>query len=192
VFQILAAATNIIAEGEVMQLINSGNPEIDETTYRDVIQRKTAKLFEAAARLGAVLGSAAAPLEEALASYGTHLGTAFQLIDDVLDYTGDHAAIGKNLGDDLAEGKPTLPLIRALAVGSPQEAALIRGAVKAGGLADFRPVLAALERTGALDYTRASAEAESRRAIACLDALPPSTWHQILLELPAFAVTRAF
>ena len=129
-FQILAAATNVIAEGEVMQLINSGNPEIDETTYREVIQRKTAKLFEAAARLGAVLGGAAPALEEALARYGTHLGTAFQLIDDVLDYTGDHAAIGKNLGDDLAEGKPTLPLIRALAVGSPEEAALIRGAVK--------------------------------------------------------------
>jgi octaprenyl-diphosphate synthase len=192
VFQILAAATNIIAEGEVMQLINSGNPEIDEMTYRDVIQRKTAKLFEAAARLGAVLGGAAPPLEEALARYGMHLGTAFQLIDDVLDYTGDHAAIGKNLGDDLAEGKPTLPLIRALAVGSPQEAALIRSAVKAGGLADFRPVLDALRRTGALDYTRASAEAESRQAIACLDALPPSTWREILLELPAFAVTRAF
>ena len=192
VFQILAAATNIIAEGEVMQLINSGNPEIDEMTYRDVIQRKTAKLFEAAARLGAVLGGAAPPLEEALARYGMHLGTAFQLIDDVLDYTGDHAAIGKNLGDDLAEGKPTLPLIRALAVGSPQEAALIRSAVKAGGLADFRPVLDALQRTGALDYARASAEAESRQAIACLDALPPSTWREILLELPAFAVTRAF
>ncbi|MEP6998353.1 MAG: polyprenyl synthetase family protein [Betaproteobacteria bacterium] len=192
VFQILAAATNVIAEGEVMQLINSGNPEIGETTYREVIQRKTAKLFEAAARLGAVLGGAAPPLEEALARYGTHLGTAFQLIDDVLDYTGDHAAIGKNLGDDLAEGKPTLPLIRALAVGSPEEAALIRGAVRAGGLADFRPVLLALQRTGALDYTRARAAAESKLASECLAALPPSTYREILLELPAFAVTRAF
>ena len=192
VFQILAAATNVIAEGEVMQLINSGNPEVDETTYREVIQRKTATLFQAAARLGAVLGGVAPALEEDLARYGTHLGIAFQLIDDVLDYTGDHAAIGKNLGDDLAEGKPTLPLIRALSIGSPDEAALIRGAVKAGGLADFRPVLAALQRTGALDYTRSSAEAESRQASACLDALPPSTWREILLELPAFAVTRAF
>jgi octaprenyl-diphosphate synthase len=139
-----------------------------------------------------VLGGVTPPLEEALARYGTHLGTAFQLIDDVLDYTGDHAAIGKNLGDDLAEGKPTLPLIRALAVGSPDEATLIRGAVKAGGLADFRPVLIALQRTGALDYTRASAEAESRQASACLAALPPSSYREILLELPAFAVTRAF
>jgi octaprenyl-diphosphate synthase len=192
VFRILSDATNVIAEGEVMQLLNSGNPEVDEATYRDVIQRKTAKLFEAAARLGAVLGGVTPPLEEALARYGTHLGTAFQLIDDVLDYTGDHAAIGKNLGDDLAEGKPTLPLIRALAVGSPDEATLIRGAVKAGGLADFRPVLIALQRTGALDYTRASAEAESRQASACLAALPPSSYREILLELSAFAVTRAF
>ncbi|MGH8850330.1 MAG: polyprenyl synthetase family protein [Casimicrobiaceae bacterium] len=192
VFQILSDATNVIAEGEVMQLLNSGNPEIDEKTYLDVIQRKTAKLFEAAARLGAVLGDADAPTENALAHYGIHLGTAFQLIDDVLDYTGDHAAIGKNLGDDLAEGKPTLPLIRALAVGSSEEAALIRSAVTAGRLADFRPVLAALQRTGALDYARASAEAESRQAAACLAVLPPSTCREILLELAAFAVTRAF
>lgn len=192
VFQILADATNVIAEGEVMQLINAGNPEVDERTCLDVIRRKTAKLFEAAARLGALLGGASAPLEDALARYGTHLGTAFQLIDDVLDYTGDHATIGKNLGGDLAEGKPTLPLIRALTVGSPEEAALIRGAVKSRGLADFRPVLLALRRTGALDYTRERAEAESRRAAACLDALQPSTCREILLELSAFAVTRAF
>ena len=192
VFQILAEATNVIAEGEVMQLVNAGNPEIDETIYRDVIERKTAKLFEAAARLGAVLGGAKPAREETLSSFGAHLGTAFQLIDDVLDYTGDHAAIGKNLGDDLAEGKPTLPLIRALAVGTPEEASLIRGAVKAGGLTDFRPVLAALQRTGALDYTRASAKAESKQASACLAALPPSTCREILLELAVFAVTRAF
>ena len=192
IFNILSDATNVIAEGEVMQLINSGNPEVDERTCLDVIRRKTAKLFEAAARLGAVLGGASAPLEDALARYGSHLGTAFQLIDDVLDYTGDHAAIGKNLGDDLAEGKPTLPLIRALSVGSAEEAALIRGAVRAGGLADFRPVLAALRNTGALDYTRASAEAESRLAVACLATLQPSTCRKILLELAGFAVTRTF
>ena len=192
VFQILSDATNVIAEGEVMQLLNARDPEVDENSYFDVIRRKTAKLFEAAARLGAVLGAAESPLEEALARYGIHLGTAFQLIDDVLDYTGDHAAIGKNLGDDLAEGKPTLPLIRALAVGSPAEASLIRGAVKAGGLADFRPVVAALERTGALAYARTSAVEQSRQAAACLDALPPSTCREILLELTVFAVTRTF
>ena len=120
VLEILSSATNVIAEGEVLQLINSGDPDLDEAAYLDVIQRKTAKLFEAAAQLGAVLGDAAPRRESALARYGMHLGTAFQLVDDVLDYSGDLAAIGKNLGDDLAEGKMTLPLIRALAVGSAE------------------------------------------------------------------------
>jgi len=192
VFRILADATNVIAEGEVLQLLNSGNPDVDEPRYLEVIQRKTAKLFEAAAQIGAVLSNAAPPLEAALARYGMHLGTAFQLIDDVLDYTGDHFAIGKNLGDDLAEGKPTLPLIRALAVGSPNEVALIRGAIEGRRVADFQPVLGALQRTGSLDYTRRYAEQESRRAAECLATLTPSTYHETLLELCAFAVTRTF
>jgi octaprenyl-diphosphate synthase len=191
VLQILSEATNVIAEGEVLQLMNSGNPDVDEQSYLGVIRRKTAKLFEAAARLGAVLGGADAALESALARYGTHLGTAFQLIDDVLDYTGDQAAIGKSLGDDLAEGKPTLPLIRALQVGSPEQVALIRGAVSNGRLADFQPVLAALRQIGALDYARSCASAESERAASCLATLPPSTYRELLLELSAFAVTRA-
>jgi octaprenyl-diphosphate synthase len=192
VFQILADATNVIAEGEVLQLLNSGNPDVDERRYLEVIQRKTAKLFEAAAQLGAVLSNAEPSLEAALARYGMHLGTAFQLIDDVLDYTGDHSAIGKNLGDDLAEGKPTLPLIRALAVGLPDEIALIRGAIEGRRVADFQPVLAALQRTGSLDYTRRYAEQESKRAAACLVTLAPSTYRETLLELSAFAVTRTF
>jgi len=121
-----------------------------------------------------------------------HLGTAFQLIDDVLDYTGDHAAIGKNLGDDLAEGKPTLPLIRALATGSPEEVSLIRGAVRDGGLADFQPVLLALQRTGSLAYAQARAEVEGRHAARCLDMLAPSIYRETLLELSVFAVTRTF
>ena len=191
VLQILSEATNVIAEGEVLQLMNSGNPDVDEQGYLGVIRRKTAKLFEAAARLGAVLGGADAALESVLARYGTHLGTAFQLIDDVLDYTGDQAAIGKNLGDDLAEGKPTLPLIRALQVGSPEQVALIRSAVSNGRLADFQPVLAALRQIGALDYARNCASAESERAASCLATLPPSTYRELLLELTAFAVTRA-
>jgi octaprenyl-diphosphate synthase len=191
VLQILSEATNVIAEGEVLQLMNSGNPDVDEQGYLGVIRRKTAKLFEAAARLGAVLGGADAALESVLARYGTHLGTAFQLIDDVLDYTGDQAAIGKNLGDDLAEGKPTLPLIRALQVGSPEQVALIRSAVRNGRLADFQPVLAALRQIGALDYARNCASAESERAASCLATLPPSTYRELLLELTAFAVTRA-
>ena len=190
VMQILSDATNVIAEGEVLQLLNAGNPDIDEDRYLEVIRRKTAKLFEASARLGAVLGRAAPALEDALARYGMHIGTAFQLIDDVLDYTGEQASIGKNLGDDLAEGKPTLPLIRALKVGSSDEAALIRGAITSGRLADFEPVLASLRRTGALDYSRECAEAESERAATCLTALPPSKYRETLLEFTRFAVTR--
>jgi octaprenyl-diphosphate synthase len=190
VLQILSDATNVIAEGEVMQLMNSGDPEVDEQRYLDVIRRKTAKLFEAATRLGAVLGNASPAAEDSLAHYGMHLGTAFQLIDDVLDYTGDQAAIGKNLGDDLAEGKPTLPLIRALQVGAPAQVDIIRHAIRGGRLADFTPVLAALRQTGALDYARACAEEESRQAASCLESLQPSTYRETLLELTAFAVTR--
>jgi octaprenyl-diphosphate synthase len=190
VLEILSAATNVIAEGEVMQLMNSGNPAVDESRYLDVIRRKTAKLFEAAARLGAVLGSATGTVEDALARYGMHLGTAFQLIDDVLDYSGDEEAIGKQLGDDLAEGKPTLPLIRALEVGTPQQVAVIRGAISGGRRGDFLAVLTALQDTGALDYARTCAGEESRLAASCLDALPPSTYRETLLELSDFAVTR--
>ncbi len=192
VLQILADATNVIAEGEVLQLLNSGDPDVDEQRYLGVIQRKTAKLFEAAAQLGAVLGNAGPPVEQALAQFGMHLGTAFQLVDDVLDYTGDHAAIGKNLGDDLAEGKPTLPLIRALAVGAPAEVSLIRSAVEGHRLADFQAVLAALHRTGALDYARSRAEEESTRAASFLTSLSPSPYRETLLELSTFAVTRSF
>jgi octaprenyl-diphosphate synthase len=190
VLEILSEATNVIAEGEVMQLMNSGNSTVDEPRYLDVIRRKTAKLFEAAARLGAVLGRATDTVEGALAEYGMHLGTAFQLIDDVLDYSGDEDAIGKHLGDDLAEGKPTLPLIRALQVGTPQQVSVIRDAISGGRRGDFMTVLAALQDTGALDYARACAEEESRLSARCLDALAPSTCRETLLELSAFAVTR--
>lgn len=190
--RILSDATNVIAEGEVLQLLNTGNPEVEETAYLDVIRRKTAKLFEAAAQLGAVLGHAEPAIEDALARYGMHLGTAFQLIDDVLDYSGDHEAIGKNLGDDLAEGKPTLPLIRAMRVGSADDAALIRDALASARRDDFKPVLTVLARTGALDYARRCAEEESRLASACLAALPDSPDSQTLLELCAFAVKRTY
>jgi octaprenyl-diphosphate synthase len=192
VLQILSDATNVIAEGEVLQLLNSGNPNVTEATYLDVIRRKTAKLFEAAAQIGAVLGGADAASEDALARYGMKLGTAFQLIDDVLDYSGDLTAIGKNLGDDLAEGKPTLPLIRALQVGSAADIALIRGALSAGRIDEFEPVLEVLARNGALDYTRRCAEAESAEAAGCLGALSDSPARATLLKLSAFAVTRTF
>jgi octaprenyl-diphosphate synthase len=190
--RILSDATNVIAEGEVLQLLNTGNPDIREEVYLDVIRRKTAKLFEAAAQLGAVLGSAEPAIEDALARYGMHLGTAFQLIDDVLDYSGDHEAIGKNLGDDLAEGKPTLPLIRAMRVGSGADAALIRDALARGRRDDFNPVLAVLSRTSALEYARHCAEEESAQAAACLSVLSDSPDRETLLELAGFAVKRMY
>jgi octaprenyl-diphosphate synthase len=192
VLAILADATNVIAEGEVLQLMNAGNAAIDEKSYFDVIERKTAKLFEAAARLGAVLGDANAAREDDFRRYGMHLGTAFQIMDDVLDYSGDADVIGKSLGDDLAEGKVTLPLIRALAVGSGDEVAVIRHAIGGGGLTDFAPVVAALERTGALDYARERACTASGEAARCLTGLPPSPCRDILLQLTAFAVDRRY
>jgi octaprenyl-diphosphate synthase len=192
VLAIIADATNLIAEGEVMQLMHAGDAAIDERAYFGVIERKTAKLFEAAGRLGAVLGDAAPECEAALARYGMHLGTAFQIMDDVLDYSGDAAHIGKNLGDDLAEGKMTLPLIRALALGTPNEASVIRHAVAGGGLTDFAPVVAALHRTGALSYARDCAQAESDAAAACLAVLPPSPAASSLLQLSTFAAQRSY
>jgi len=192
VLEIVSEATNVIAAGEVLQLMNTGNPDLDETSYLEVIRRKTAKLFEAAARLGAVLAGAGAEREEALARYGTHLGTSFQLVDDVLDYSGDLAAIGKNLGDDLAEGKMTLPLIRALNVGSEADVALIRHAITGHVLTEFTPVVDVLARTGALDYARRRAEHESDTATACVAELPDSTYRQSLIELAAFAARRSY
>ncbi len=192
VLEILADATNAIAEGEVLQLMNAGDADLTETAYIDVIKRKTARLFEAAARLGAVLGEASPALEDALARYGMHLGTAFQLVDDLLDYSGDAQAIGKNLGDDLAEGKMTLPLIRALATGSATDAGVIRQAIAGGRLTDFAPVTAALAHTDALAYTRACADEEVRQAADCLTGLPESIYRKTLLELTVFAAQRTY
>ena len=190
VMQILAEATNTIAEGEVLQLMNCHDAGVDEARYLAVIRRKTAKLFEAAAWLGGILGGVAPPQERSLAAYGMHVGTAFQLTDDVLDYSGEANQIGKSLGDDLAEGKPTLPLIRAMATGTPQQAALIRRAIVDGGRDDFRHVLAAIEATGALAYTRQAAQRECDAARRAIALLPPSPHRDSLLELAAFSVTR--
>jgi len=192
VLQILSDATNVIAEGEVMQLMNCGNADLREEAYLEVIRCKTAKLFQAATRLGAVLGEAPEEIEMALADYGMHLGTAFQLTDDVLDYSGDHDAIGKNLGDDLAEGKATLPLIHALRRGTPAEAALLRKAIADGGLEDFRPLLDILQRTGALSYAHACSEQEAALARRALAALPHSQTKDSLLTLAVFAADRSF
>jgi octaprenyl-diphosphate synthase len=190
VMEVLSDATNVIAEGEVLQLMNIHDPDITEDAYLDVIRYKTAKLFEAAGRLGAILADAVPAIESGLAAFGTHLGTAFQLIDDVLDYTGQTAETGKNLGDDLAEGKATLPLLHVIRNGSSEEAALVRRAIEQGGLTEFGPVLAAIERTGALAYARSVAQLESERAVAALDALEASTCRESLLHLASFAVTR--
>jgi octaprenyl-diphosphate synthase len=190
VMQVLADATNTIAEGEVLQLMNCHDPAVDEARYLDVVRRKTAKLFEAAARLGAVVSGASAQVEEGLAGYGAHLGTAFQVIDDVLDYSGDAESIGKSLGDDLAEGKPTLPLIRVMASGPAAQAALVRQAIVDGGRAQFAQVLAAVRDCGALEYARSAAEREAQAARAALAPLPPSKHKDSLLELASFSVAR--
>ena len=192
VMRVLADATNTIAAGEVMQLMGSHDPQVDEARYLEVIRRKTAKLFEAAARLGAVLAKSPAAAEEGLARYGAHVGTAFQLIDDVLDYSGAQTAIGKSLGDDLAEGKMTLPLIHALALGNADEVNTIRHAIGGGGLTDFAPVVAALKRTGALAYAQERATHSSREAARCLDGLASSPCAETLLQLTAFAVDRRY
>ena len=161
VLRVLADATNVIAEGEVMQLMNCHNPDLDENGYLEVIRCKTAKLFEAATRLGAILSAAPRGEEDAIGDYGRHLGTAFQLIDDVLDYSGDQAVIGKNVGDDLAEGKPTLPLIYTIKHGNRTQADLVRRAIEHGGRDELGAVVEAIRSTGALDYARGQARRES-------------------------------
>ena len=158
VMQILSEATNVIAEGEVLQLLNCHDPETSEEQYFEVIRSKTAKLFEAAAQLGAVLSQQDAVLEEAMCIYGRHLGTAFQLVDDVLDYSADSDAIGKNVGDDLEEGKPTLPLIYVLKYGSTAQKTVVSNAIKQGGKEQIEAVCLAINETGALDYTLQAAK----------------------------------
>ena len=192
VMRILADATNTIAEGEVLQLLNCHDADVDEESYLRVIRYKTAKLFEAAARLGGVIAGVAPAWQEALAAYGMHLGTAFQLIDDVLDYSGDFLETGKNIGDDLAEGKPTLPLLVAMRRGSPAEAAAIRRAIEEGGLVEFQTVLKAIHNTGALEHTRTAAQREAERAAAALACLPDTQHKDALLQLADFAVRRSF
>lgn len=192
VMEILAEATNVIAEGEVLQLLNCHNADVTVEDYLQVIRYKTAKLFEAAARLGAVLGKAAPELETKLALFGMHIGTAFQLIDDVLDYSADASETGKNIGDDLAEGKPTLPLIHVMQHGTPEQASLVRKAIEEGGRDEFPAILEAIQTTGALDVTRTWAKAEADLAMSCLEDLEPSNFKDALLQLCAFTASRSF
>ena len=191
VMKILADATNIISEGEVLQLMNCNDPDTTEASYFDVIYGKTGKLFEAATQLGAVLAGESQAVEDALAAYGRHLGTAFQLVDDLLDYTADSETMGKQAGDDLAEGKPTLPLLYAMWNGDDAEQAMIRQAIENGnGRDQLSAVLTAMQRTGALDYTRDRALAEARLAQQQLAQLPPSPHRDALHALAAIAVDR--
>jgi octaprenyl-diphosphate synthase len=192
VMQVLADATNIIAEGEVLQLLNCHDADVTDEAYLRVIHYKTAKLFEAATRLGAILCGASASDETAMAGYGMRLGTAFQLIDDVLDFSGEAGEIGKNLGDDLAEGKPTLPLLYAMRNGSPEQAQLIRHAIEHGGLENLHEVVGAVRGTGALEHVRGLARRESEAACAAISHLPDSNYHKALVELAAFAVSRTY
>lgn len=192
VMAILADATNVIAEGEVLQLLNCHNPETSEDEYLRVIRSKTAKLFEAGARLGAVLGKAAEHQEHAMTHFGMHLGTAYQLVDDALDYFGSAEQIGKSVGDDLAEGKPTLPLIRALKSGRTDHAALVRNAIENGGRENIAAVIAAVESTEAIAYTARAARAEADLALRALEDIPPSPYREALQALAEFAVSRSY
>jgi octaprenyl-diphosphate synthase len=191
VLEVLADATNVIAEGEVLQLLNMHDPDIAVEQYLRVIRFKTAKLFEASARLGAVIADASKEVEDACAAYGRSLGTAFQLVDDLLDYEGHTEALGKNVGDDLREGKPTLPLLVAMERGSAEERQLIRHAIEHGEVERLAEIVELVRRTGALDATRDAARLEAQEASACISTLPPSAASRALLELSARSVERS-
>ena len=190
IMQILADATNVIAEGEVLQLLNMHDPDVSEERYTQVIRSKTAKLFEAAAQLGTLIAGASDDEIEAAAEYGRSLGTAFQLIDDVLDYSGQADDIGKNVGDDLREGKATLPLIYLMEHGTPEQRELVRSCIENGDEQHFDAVLQAVTTSGALDYTKRKAEEASARATASIAGLPDNPFKDALLKLSAFAVNR--
>jgi len=192
IMRILADTTNTIAEGEVMQLLNVHDPETTEERYMDVIHSKTAKLFEAAARLGAVLGQRSDAEEAALAEYGMRLGTAFQLTDDLLDYSASSETLGKNVGDDLAEGKPTLPLIHAIRHGSADQRRVVREAIEQGGREHIDEIIQAIESTGAIDYTARLARQEVEQAVNALSILPGSIHRDALIGLARFSVERTF
>ncbi len=192
VMQILADATNRIAEGEVLQLMNCHSPDLSEAQYMQVTERKTASLFAAGCQLGAVICDAPEAQQEAMRRYGHHLGVAFQVVDDALDYGKDSTTIGKNIGDDLAEGKTTLPLIQAMQKGSPEQIASIRTAIETGGAEQLETVKQAIESTQAMAYTFARAEDEAQAAIKALSEIPDSEYKTALSQLAEFSVRRSF
>ena len=189
---VMADATNTIEAGEVLQLLNVHDPDTTEERYFEVIYRKTAKLFEAGAQVAAILSAAPASVESAMVAYGRHLGTAFQLVDDVLDYTASAEALGKNLGDDLAEGKPTLPVIHTLAHATPEQAARLRAAIEQGGVGDLDDVTRLIQGSGGLEYTARRAQREKDAAVAALEAVPASRYRDGLAALAEFAVARTY
>jgi octaprenyl-diphosphate synthase len=189
IMRVMAEATTVISEGEVLQLLNVNDPDITEERYLQVVRYKTAKLFEAAARAGALLAGATSVQQAAAASYGRHLGTAFQLIDDLLDYSGSAQTLGKTIGDDLREGKPTLPLLRVLAVGTPEQKQLIRHAIETGD-GDFVAVANAIEQTDALTHTRIAAETEINLAIESLAELPDNEIRVVLQKVAGLSLSR--
>ncbi|WP_044364085.1 octaprenyl diphosphate synthase [Vibrio fluvialis] len=192
ILKVMSDSVNVIAEGEVQQLMNCNDPDTTEESYMQVIYSKTARLFEAATQIGAILTDSPQEIETALQNYGKYLGTAFQLIDDVMDYTADGEEMGKNVGDDLAEGKPTLPLLYAMRHGNPQQAAMIREAIeKANGMERMEEILAAMQETGSLEYTIAKANEEADKAITELAILPESEYKEALVALAHMAVNRS-
>lgn len=192
IMKILSDCTNIVAEGEVLQLMNCNDADTTEESYMQVIYCKTAKLFEAATRLAAVISKQPQEIEEAMQTYGMHLGTAFQLVDDIMDYTADAKEMGKNVGDDLAEGKPTLPLLYAMHKGNSEQAALIRDAIEnCTGMANLEAILAAMTETKSIEYTQARAEAEADKAIAALSLIPDSAYKEALVSLAHIAANRS-
>lgn len=192
IMAILANTTNVISEGEVQQLVNAKNPEVTEDNYYQVIDKKTAILFAAACEVAAVLSGATNEQRQALQSYGRKVGVAFQLVDDALDYTGDAATLGKNVGDDLAEGKPTLPLIYAMRTGTPEQAAVIANAIRNGDASQLSAILAIVQTTGAMDYTLDAAREQVRQAIAQLEFLPNNTFTQAMRQVAEFSLARTF
>lgn len=192
VMEVLSNATNVIAEGEVLQLLNINNADISDEDYLKVIHFKTAKLFEAASQLGAIASSASAENEHALSLYGMHLGTAFQLVDDILDLSGNADEIGKNLGDDLAEGKPTLPVLYAMRHSGPELQQKIRHAIEQGGVEHLPLVLEAVNKTGALSHVRKLAQIESEKCCQAIAHLPDSAFKTAMVTLAEFAVSRSF
>lgn len=190
--EVMANATNTIAEGEVLQLMNAHDPDTSEQRYLEVVYRKTAKLFEAGAQLAAILSGSSRETEQSMIEYGRHLGTAFQLVDDVLDYTASAEELGKNLGDDLAEGKPTLPVIYALANAQPADAATLRTAIENGGIDDLARITRLIETSGGLEYTARKARQEQELAIQAIGRLPATSYRNALMALAEFAVARTY